>query len=242
MSGSDGNSAYKSVINREESGAQTNQTAAAADSYSLQSEEALIEAAKSGDREAFGQLIERHRKTCLKRARNMMRNRSDAEDEVQTAFWKAFQRLDQFRAEGSFAAWLGRIVENQCLMRLREARNARFEYLDEMKDSNVRLELVGQSADPEDLVGRDELVKLLRREVSRIPPLLRHVVLLRDLDQMSMPDVAVRLGLSIPAAKSRLRRARTELRSRIMKHCGRKGAGTLIQMTRCAATAYRRAA
>src|SRR5436309_2815221 len=80
---------------------------------------------------AFGQLIERHRKTCLKRATTMIRNRSDAEDEVQNAFWKAFQRLDQFRAEGTFAAWLGRIVENQCLMRIREARNARFEYLDE---------------------------------------------------------------------------------------------------------------
>jgi|GEM_PF-1235493 RNA polymerase sigma-70 factor (ECF subfamily) len=234
--------ASEPVTDNDESGAQIDQTAAAADCYSSQSEETLIEAAKNGDREAFGQLIERHRKACLKRARTMMRNRNDAEDEVQTAFWKAFQRLDQFRAEGSFAAWLGRIVENQCLMRLREARNARFEYLDEWKDSNIRLELVGQSADPEDLVGRDEIVNLLRREVSRIPPLLRHVVLLRDLAQMPMPDVAVRLGLSIPAAKSRLRRARTELRSRIMKHCGRKGAGTLIQMTRCARMAYKRAA
>jgi RNA polymerase sigma-70 factor (ECF subfamily) len=205
------------------------------------SEETLILAAKNGDAEAFGELIERHRKTCLKRATTMIRNRSDAEDEVQNAFWKAFQRLDQFRAEGTFAAWLGRIVENQCLMRIREARNARFEYLDESNDSSLRIELVGQSADPEDQVGREEVVKLLRREISRIPPLLRHVMLLRDLDQMPMPDVAGRLGLSIPAAKSRLMRARMELRSRIMKHCGRKGAGTLIQMARYSQTAYTRA-
>jgi RNA polymerase sigma-70 factor (ECF subfamily) len=66
-------------------------------------------------------------------------------------------------------------------------------------------------------------------------------MLLRDLDQMPMPDVAGRLGLSIPAAKSRLMRARMELRSRIMKHCGRKGAGTLIQMARYSQTAYTRA-
>jgi RNA polymerase sigma-70 factor, ECF subfamily len=183
-------------------------------------EEILIEAAKNGDADAFGELVERHRKSCLKRATTMVRNRSDAEDEVQAAFWKAFQRLDQFRAEGSFAAWLGRIVENQCLMRIRESRNARFEYLDESSDANLRIELVGQSANPEDQVGKEEVVQLLRREVSRIPPLLRHVMLLRDLDQMPMPDVAGRLGLSIPAAKSRLMRARTELRSRIMKHCG----------------------
>jgi RNA polymerase sigma-70 factor (ECF subfamily) len=208
---------------------------------SLTREEVLIEAAKNGDAEAFGELVERHRKSCLKRATTMVRNRSDAEDEVQAAFWKAFQRLDQFRAEGSFAAWLGRIVENQCLMRIRESRNARFEYLDESSDANLRIELVGQSANPEDQVGKEEVVQLLRREVSRIPPLLRHVMLLRDLDQMPMPDVAGRLGLSIPAAKSRLMRARTELRSRIMKHCGRKGAGTLIEMARYTQTAYTRA-
>jgi RNA polymerase sigma-70 factor (ECF subfamily) len=211
------------------------------DGANITREEALIEAAKNGDADAFGELVERHRKSCLKRATTMVRNRSDAEDEVQAAFWKAFQRLDQFRAEGSFAAWLGRIVENQCLMRIRESRNARFEYLDESSDANLRIELVGQSANPEDQVGKEEVVQLLRREVSRIPPLLRHVMLLRDLDQMPMPDVAGRLGLSIPAAKSRLMRARTELRSRIMKHCGRKGAGTLIEMARYTQTAYTRA-
>jgi RNA polymerase sigma-70 factor (ECF subfamily) len=219
----------------------TGESAAGESAAAFATEEDLISAAKKGDAEAFGELIERHRKSCLKRATTMIRNRSDAEDEVQNAFWKAFQRLDQFRAEGTFAAWLGRIVENQCLMRIREARNARFEYLDESNDSSLRIELVGQSADPEDQVGKEEVVKLLRREISRIPPLLRHVMLLRDLDQMPMPDVAYRLGLSIPAAKSRLMRARMELRSRIMKHCGRKGAGTLIQMARYSQTAYTRA-
>ena len=205
------------------------------------SEEDLVALAKTGNKEAFGELIQRHRAACLKRAMVMIRNRSDAEDEVQNAFWKAFQRLEQFRGEGTFAAWLNRIVENQCLMRIRESRNSRFVYLDESSDSNVRTELVGQAADPEDQLGVEEVVTLLRREVSRIPPLLRHVMLMRDLDQIPMPDVAVRLGLSVPAAKSRLMRARMELRSRISKHCGRKGPGTLIQMARYSRTAYARA-
>jgi RNA polymerase sigma-70 factor (ECF subfamily) len=204
-------------------------------------EEELVASAKSGNKEAFGELIERHRNACLKRATLMIHNRCDAEDEVQNAFWKAFQRLDQFRGEGSFAAWLNRIVENQCLMRIREARNSHFVYLDESNESNVRMELVGQSADPEDELGVEEVVALLRREVSRIPPLLRNVMLLRDLDQIPMPDVAVRLGLSVPAAKSRLMRARMELRSRIAKHCGRRGAGTLTQMTRYSRSAFARA-
>lgn len=207
----------------------------------IRSEEELIALSRNGDAEAFGELVGRHRKACLRRAMMMIRNRSDAEDEVQNALWKAFQRLNQFRGEGTFAAWLSRIVENQCLMRIREERNARFVYLDESKDSNVLIELVGQTANPEDQLGVDEVVKLLRMEISRIPPLLRNVMMLRDLNQMSMPDVAGRLGLSVPAAKSRLMRARMELRSRITKHCGRKGVGTLIHMARYAESAYTRA-
>jgi len=204
-------------------------------------DEVLVNQARAGDARAFGELIKRHRSACMKRATLMLRNRSDAEDEVQNAFWKALQRLDQFRGEGSFSAWLNRIVENQCLMRIREDQNARFVYLDESTDSNVRLELVSQRADPEDALGLDEVLVLLRREVSRMPPLLRNVMLLRDLDQLPMPDVANKLGLSVPAAKSRLMRARTELRSRVTKHCGRKGAGTLMQVAKYEQSAYTRA-
>jgi len=204
-------------------------------------DEVLVISARDGDVRAFGELIKRHWNACLKRATLMLRNRSDAEDEVQNAFWKALQRLEQFRGEGTFSAWLNRIVENQCLMRIREEQNTRFVYLDESNDSNVRLELVSQRADPEDEVGLDEVLVLLRREISRMPPLLRNVMLLRDLDQLSMPDVASRLGLSVPAAKSRLMRARTELRSRVTKHCGRKGAGTLMQIAKYDQSAYTRA-
>lgn len=204
-------------------------------------EEELVAAAKNGDTQAFGELIERHRSACLKRAMHMIRNRDDAEDAVQTAFWKAFQRLEQFRGEGSFAAWLSRILENQCLMRIRELRNARFVYLDESTETDVRIELVGQSVSPEDELGAKEVVTLMRKEISRIPPLFRNVMLLRDLYQLPMPDVALQLGLSIPAAKSRLMRARAELRSRVSKHCGRKGSGTLIQMARHSQAAYTRA-
>ena len=207
----------------------------------VQNDAFLVAAARQGDREAFGMLVERHRRACLKRAMLIMRNKGDAEDEVQNALWKALERFDQFRAEGSFGAWLNRIVENQCLMRIREQRNCRFVYLDEPADQEVKLELVGQTADPEDLLGSDEVFSLLKREVSRIPHMLRDVMLMRDLRGNAMPAIALQLGLSIPAAKSRLMRARMELRSRLSKHCGRKGAATLSQMRRNPVTAYTRA-
>src|SRR5262245_36912564 len=179
------------------------QTRSAAGGACAPSEVELVEMARNGDAAAFGQLIKRHHSACLSRAMLIVRNRSDAEDEVQNACWKAFQYRDQFRGEGSFAAWLTRIVENQCLMRIRRQRNARFLYLDESSDANMRIELVGQTKDPEDQMSWAEVVTTVRKEISRIPPLLRQVMLLRDLDQLSMPDVAMRLGISVPAAKSR---------------------------------------
>jgi RNA polymerase sigma-70 factor (ECF subfamily) len=202
------------------------------------SEETLIGLAQNGDTAAFGELIQRNYSTCMKRAIFMIRNRSDAEDEVQNACWKAFKRLDQFRGEGTFSAWLSRIVENQCLMRIREDRHSHFVYLDESTDSNVRLELVGQMTNPEDELGEFQVTNLIRREISRIPSLLRNVMVLRDVEQLPMQDVALRLGLSLPAAKSRLMRARSELRSRITKHCGRRGCGTLMQRANYRQTAY----
>jgi RNA polymerase sigma-70 factor (ECF subfamily) len=204
------------------------------------SDDELVAMARFGDTKAFGELIQRHHSACLKRALLMMRNRGDAEDEVQNACWKALQSLDQYRGEGTFAAWLGRIVENQCLMRIRQERSACFIHLDESAEGNMRIELVGQTEGPEDQLGCAEVVSLLRREASRMPPLLRNVMQLRDLDQLSMPDVAARLGLSVPAAKSRLMRARAELRMRIVRHCGRKGHGTLMQKAKYDLRAYAR--
>ena len=203
-------------------------------------EHQLIEFARQGDTAAFGELINRHYSSCLKRASSLIRNPTDAEDEVQNACWKAFERLAQFRGDGTFSAWLSRIVENQCLMRIREDRQARFLYLDQSTESNIRLELVAQVPGPEDDLGDQQLETLLWREISRIPPLLRNVIVLSDVERLPMPDVAARLGLSIPAAKSRLGRARLELRARLSKYCGRRGLSTLTHKPRYGRLAYTR--
>jgi RNA polymerase sigma-70 factor (ECF subfamily) len=203
-------------------------------------EQDLIDLARCGDTAAFGELIKRHYNTCLKRASSLIRNSTDAEDEVQNACWKAFERLVQFRGDGTFAAWLSRIVENQCLMRIREDRQARFLYLDQSSETNVRVELVAQVPGPEDELGEQQLENLLRREIARIPPLLRNVMVLSDVEQLPMPDVAARLGVSVPAAKSRLGRARTELRARLKKYCGQKGLSTLTYKPRYGRLAYTR--
>jgi RNA polymerase sigma-70 factor (ECF subfamily) len=110
--------------------------------------------------------------------------------------------------------------------------------LDSLTESTVRIELVGTTTNPEDELGWKEVVTLLSKEMVRMPPLYRNVILLHDHERLPMPDVAERLGLTIPAAKSRLLRARRELRSRFKKHCGRKGPGTLLEKAVYSRTAY----
>jgi RNA polymerase sigma-70 factor (ECF subfamily) len=195
------------------------------------SDEALVEAAKIADTGAFAQLIERHQRSCLCKAFAILRNRGDAEDEVQSAWAQAWKHLESYHGPGCFGAWLGRIVSNQCLMRLRKARLGSMASLDEMFDheNSFRLEAIDKSAVPEQVVGDDEVRRLLNKEIRRVPPLLREVLVMRDLHQLDIRDIAARLEISVPATKSRLMRARAELRKRFAKHLGKRGCGNLLQ-------------
>lgn len=189
----------------------------------------LVVMAQSGNNVAFTELVERHQPTCKRLALSILRDQSDAEDEVQNALWKAYEHLGQFQQDAKFSTWLSRIVVNQCLMRLRKDRRARFLYLDEgvAGEEVATLDLRDLTESPEEALAHLEIGAVLKAEINRIPPMLRDVFVLRDVEEMPMPDVASRLGISIAAAKSRLLRARLELRERMGKHCGRMGVATL---------------
>jgi RNA polymerase sigma-70 factor (ECF subfamily) len=193
------------------------------------SDEELVSLIRGGDTKAFGELVDRHFATCFGRAFLMLRNHSDAEDEVQNAFSKAFESLSQFRFQGPFCAWLCRIVQNQCLMLIRERRRAAFISVDggNGNESNVRLDLPSQLANQEQQLGAKQVDHLVHSEILRIPPILRDVMLLYDVQGLPMPDVAARLGISVSATKSRLMRGRKELRSRLTECRGRRKSRTL---------------
>lgn len=189
----------------------------------------LVVMAQGGDNVAFTELVERHQSTCKRLALSILRDQSDAEDEVQNALWKAYEHLGQFQQDAKFSTWLSRIVVNQCLMRLRKDRRAKFLYLDEgvAGEEVVTLDLPDLAETPEEALAHLEIGTVLKTEINRIPPMLRDVFLLRDVEELPMPDVASRLGITIAAAKSRLLRARLELRERMEKHQGRMGVATL---------------
>jgi len=189
----------------------------------------LVILAQQGSEAAFGELVSRHGRTMLQTALSILHNREEAEDEVQNAWWKAWQNIKRFEGEARFTTWVTRIVMNQCLMRLRHERRARFVFLDEPIEGEVRplLELREPSEGAEQDLGRRQVNELVRREIARIPPMLRNALVLRDVNQLPMPEVAGELGISLAAAKSRLLRARHELKSRLEKYCGELGPATL---------------
>src|SRR5712671_4470221 len=95
------------------------------------SDKSLVELARQGDDDAFGELTRRHQQRCIDLATFLLRNRGDAEDEAQNAFSKAYAHLNQYQGDAEFSTWLSRIVTNQCLMSLRVKRRTKFIYLDE---------------------------------------------------------------------------------------------------------------
>ena len=166
----------------------------------------LVYFAKGGDAQAFGELVRRHHRFCLGLATRILRDRADAEDEAQNAYWDAFQNLHQFRGEGEFAAWLGRIVANRCLVLLRARRGARFLHLDAAApgSSRRRLDLPSWRLDPEGEAGNRQLREVLDKEIRGIPSLLREVVLMHYVQELPIGEVASQLGISVAASKSRL--------------------------------------
>ncbi len=193
-------------------------------------DDSLVRMCQDGDNGAFDELMKRHQTAVMKIALSIVRDKQDAEDEVQNAFWKAYQHINQFQRDAKFSTWLTRIVVNQCLMRLRQGRRAKFAYLDEVQPGEEigPFELRDMRQSPEESLGQSEMSQVLDREIGRTPPLLRHVFLLRDVQERPMTEVAKDLGISVAAAKSRLLRARTELRNRMQRHQGQAGEATLL--------------
>ncbi len=193
------------------------------------SDDDLIEMAKTGNGDAFGELMRRNGGASYKLALSILKNHHEAEDEVQNAYTNAWRHFTNFNHDAKFSTWITRIVFNQCLMRLRQKRKANFLFLDDdnAEGRATKFELADERRSPETQLGQKEIHKMVGEEIERMPALLRNVLLMRDVKEVPIPEVARNLGISITAAKSRLSRARHELRKRLERHCGITGPATL---------------
>jgi RNA polymerase sigma-70 factor (ECF subfamily) len=181
---------------------------------------ALVQAAQGGDITAFERLLKRYDRNVFRIAQHITQNREDAEDVVQDAFLKAYQKLDQFQGNSKFYTWLVRIAVNEALMRLRKRKSDKTVSMDddvETEEGTMPREFADWSPNPEQQLSQAELKDLLGRTIQGLPTSFRTVFVLRDVEGMSTEETAEMLGLSVPAVKSRLLRARLQLRERLSK-------------------------
>ncbi len=204
-----------------------NPTASVSPAVQADNEAQLVAAAKAGDLSAFETLVNRYERKIFRLGQNITQNREDAEDVMQEAFLKAFQHLGDFQGNSRFYTWLVRIAVNQALMKLRKRRPNEFSLDDEIETAEDLLprEVEDWGPTPEERFKQTELHKILSTVIAELDPAFRIVFQLRDLEELSTEETAEALGLSVPAVKSRLLRARLKLRQKLDQYF-RKGEKT----------------
>ena len=184
----------------------------------------LVRLAKQGHIAAFEELMNRTRDLGTRVATCILKDKEEARDEVQNAFWLAYSRIQLFTYESKFSTWFIRILINCCYMRLRILRKLPLVTIDRdaAQSSRLPFEAVSRTT-PEMELGKRQVHQALRRELNSIPPLLRVPIEMHYIRELPMKEVAQELGVSVAAAKSRLHRAQMYLRERMLKHAPRRG-------------------
>jgi RNA polymerase sigma-70 factor (ECF subfamily) len=185
---------------------------------------ALVQSTKSGDISAFEELVRKYDRKLFRIALNVTHNIEDAQEAVQTAFFKAYTNLDRFEANAKFSTWLTRIAVNESLTKLRKLRSQGHEVSLDYENSggeSVPLDFSDWHPNPEQLYGQLEFRELLSKALNQLSPALRVVFVLRDIQGLSYDETAIALKLETTAIKSRLYRARLQLREELSKYFSR---------------------
>lgn len=179
----------------------------------------LVAAIRGGERARFHELVARHQAAVYRTALAILRSPEDAEDVTQETFLRALEHLDQFRGEARFSTWLTQICVNTARMALRKRHPELWSSLDapvETADGFMPREVAGWHEDPEHEYSRHEQQEMLLHALAGLHPSYREVVVLRDIRQLSTEETANALGLTVANVKTRLLRARLQLRERLV--------------------------
>jgi RNA polymerase sigma-70 factor (ECF subfamily) len=178
-------------------------------------EAGLLDAARAGDAEALETLLERHEPRLYRFARRLCRSPADAEDVLQESLLAAARGLAGFRGASSLSTWLYAIARSQCIKKYRRRRSAPVEVSLEAEEAAPARERPDPGPDPEAALRARRLEAALEKAIARLDRPYREVLILRDVEGLTAPEVATVTGLSIAAVKSRLHRARARVREEL---------------------------
>lgn len=199
---------------------------AATSTYDTHDDAALIAAAQAGDQRAFTKLVKRYEDLVYRYAFKLCREQESAEEVFQDTFVNVFRKLHQFDRRSKFSTWLYRVVTNNCLMKMRRSKLAKASVsIDAPEgftndpphdaDGHVLQTIASWRDTPLDGVVTRETRHQLDEAIAKLPPDYRSVFVLRDVEERSAEETSKILGISVPAVKSRLHRARAFLRQEL---------------------------
>lgn len=180
-----------------------------------QDDATLVQRLKARDKSAMEELLRRHGAKMFGVAMQIMRNETDAQEVMQDALITVWNKAGSFEGRSAFTSWLYRVTANAGLMKLR--KNKKFEQNVPLENFGGDrelpvLQLADPGANPAATVSRAELGDRVRAAIDALPEPYRTTVLLSDVEEMSMEEVAATMDVSVPAVKSRLHRGRLALR------------------------------
>jgi len=187
------------------------------------SDHELVERFKNGERHLFDVLVDKYSGRAYQIAFGVLNSREDAEEVAQDVFIRIFKALPKFRGDSEFTTWMYRIAMNLARNKYRwnKSRGANKnismqETVDE-DDSRTVVQVAESRPSPDDELGLDEYQRDIMREIESLPPLYKNALILRNVEEMSYEQIAEVLGCKLGTIKSRIARAREELRKRLEK-------------------------
>jgi RNA polymerase sigma-70 factor (ECF subfamily) len=192
------------------------------------SDDVLVERARAKDEAAFEELVGRYEDKLYRLAMRFVRNETDAQEILQEAFLSAWRNLPTFEGRAQFGSWMYRVTVNAALMLLRSRNRHPEVTVDDVEPAALN-EAVAESGQTlrggadwsrraDEQLQSQQLRRHIQDSVDALPEGLRAVFLLRDVEEVSTEDTAEMLGLSVPAVKTRLHRARLALRVAIGRY------------------------
>lgn len=190
-------------------------TDVAVDFASLNDRE-LVAQVLAGHREAFRQIMQRSNQRLFRIARSVVGEDSEAEDVLQESYMHAYRKLDTFRGDAALLTWLTSIVLNEARGRLRKRHTmVGLEQIDQVAEDNRIITFPSKfgSEDPAASAARAQIRHLLEQAIDELPPAFRTVYMMREVEECSVEETAAQLDIKPQTVKTRLFRARRQLRA-----------------------------
>jgi RNA polymerase sigma-70 factor, ECF subfamily len=186
-------------------------------------ERSLLRRLRDRDERAFRDLLELHKDRVFNISFRMLGNRAEAEDVAQEVFIAVFKTIDQFREESKFSTWLYRVAVNHCKNRIKYLARRHDRDRDELDETSQQANGAGvgtpvRAAQPDRALEGAQMERLLQEAIGNLDDDHRIVVVLRDIEDLSIEEICDITGLPDGTVKSRLHRARLALRKKLQRH------------------------